>query len=177
MPSSVTAVMVARRCCKLASLTGRTADALVEAERGAAVAERFYGSDHPIAALTRIELATALMAAGRGDAALAQARSGLDLLERTTAADDPPRILALLLLAELQRERDEAASGRHRSAAETIAQLGDTHRLAHADATFSIALASDDRVRAHELADIAHGRARRLGDERLAARITSWLAR
>src|SRR5262249_27655300 len=140
--------------------------------------ERVWGSDHPLAATARIEFAAALMAAGRNDAALAEARGGLDVLERGTASDDRRRIAALLVLAELQRGHDLAESAKRASEAETIAQLDDHHRLAQAQAGFLVAMALRDRNRAHELADTAEARARRLrGSEGLLARIAAWRRR
>ncbi len=172
------AVAVARRCATIALAAGRRADALELAELAAARAERAWGSDHPVAATARVELAIALTAAGRVDAALAHARTGLDVLERGTATDDPRRLGALLVVAELQRAHDLAESSRRRAEAETIAQLDDNRRLAHSEATFMVAMALADRSRAQELADLAEARARRLREgTRLALRISAWRRR
>jgi serine/threonine protein kinase len=144
----VTMFDVAHACARVATRIARDAEAIAAWEIAAALAERAFGSDHPIAAHTRCELGLAFVAAGRSDPARPHAALGFDVLRRVTAADDPRRLLPLVLLAAL--EHDLAGDGARRwlSFADAVAGNDPARTRAYAQALLDVA----DAVRPHEAA-------------------------
>jgi hypothetical protein len=164
-------------CARIIDADGPGPAAIAQWESAAAVAERAFGSDHPIAARTRCDLGLALLAAGRRDPARPHAALGFDVLRRVTAPDDVRRLLPLVLLFELEPSRDSEAGRRWLSFAETVVGEDPSRRRAYALALLDVATAvgHQDAARGRALLELASTEAKRSGDATLVDRVAQRL--
>ena len=148
---------IASACARLTTKIAKDGEAIAAWEIAAALAERAFGSDHPTAARTRCELGLAFVAAGRPDPARPHAALGFDVLRRVTAANDPRRLLPLVLLTALEPQLDGDAARRWLSFADAIVGTDTVRTQAYAQALLDVAEAvrPHDPARAERLADLA----------------------
>ncbi|MBX7078175.1 MAG: serine/threonine protein kinase [Nannocystaceae bacterium] len=167
LPGSALAATVAMACARVPVAAGRGAAAVAAWEGAAAQAERGFGADHPTVARARSELALALFAAGRREAARPHAAIALDVLQHGAPADDARRVPALLVLGEIDRSRDPEAAARSFAQAESIASSTPAAALLQAETFFRLgrSTVTSDPQRAADLFTAAAARAARLGAE------------
>jgi hypothetical protein len=163
---------VARRCATLGNPTP-DGQAVASWETVAAFAERAFGSDHPVAAGVRIELARTNLAAGRRDAARPHAALGYEVLRRITSEVDARRLLPLVLLAELEPTLASPGAVRWLGLAATVAGEGAQGQAVLTRAMLQVADAiTHEPTRARAMLELAARHAAHANDPALVTAIT-----